>query len=124
MWYGRRSCGSARPTWQKRTKHWLAVWMRWPRTAQAKELGFDGKTLIHPKTIAKANEVFAPSPEDVASSRKIIAAHTEASRAGKGVILVEGKLIENLHVEGAKRLVALADAINALETAASAMAPD
>jgi citrate lyase subunit beta/citryl-CoA lyase len=98
--------------------------MRWPRTAQAKELGFDGKTLIHPKTIAKANEVFAPSPEDVAWSRKIIAAHAEASRADKGVILVDGKLIENLHVEGAKRLVALADAINALETAASAMAPD
>jgi citrate lyase subunit beta/citryl-CoA lyase len=90
--------------------------------AQAKELGFDGKTLIHPKTIAKANEVFAPSPEDVAWSRKIIAAHTEASRAGKGVILVEGKLIENLHVQGAKRLVALADAINALEAAAPAMA--
>ena len=92
--------------------------------AQGKELGFDGKTLIHPKTIAKANEVFAPSPEDVAWSRKIIAAHAEASRAGKGVILVDGKLIENLHVEGAKRLVALAGAINALEAAAPAMAPE
>ena len=87
--------------------------------AQGKELGFDGKTLIHPKTIAKANEVFAPSPEDVTWSRKIIAAHAEASRAGRGVVLVDGKLIENLHVEGAKRLVALADAINALEAAAS-----
>ena len=92
--------------------------------AQGKELGFDGKTLIHPKTIAKANEVFAPSPEDVAWSRKIIAAHAEASRAGKGVILVDGKLIENLHVECAKRLVALAGAINALEAAAPAMAPE
>jgi citrate lyase subunit beta / citryl-CoA lyase len=86
---------------------------------QGKELGFDGKTLIHPKTIAKANEVFAPSPEDVAWSRKVIAAHAEASRAGKGVSLVDGKLIENLHVENARRLVALADAINALEAAAT-----
>jgi citrate lyase subunit beta/citryl-CoA lyase len=88
--------------------------------AQGKELGFDGKTLIHPKTIAKANEVFAPSPEDVAWSRKVIAAHAEASQTGKGVVLVDGKLIENLHVEGARRLVALADAINVLEAAAQA----
>ena len=82
---------------------------------QGKELGFDGKTLIHPKTIAKANEVFAPSPDEVARSRKIIAAHAEASRAGKGITVVDGKLIENLHVENAKRLVALADAIKALQ---------
>jgi len=77
---------------------------------QARDLGFDGKTLIHPKTIAKANEVFAPSPDEVARSRKIIAAHAEASRAGKGITVVDGKLIENLHVENAKRLVALTDA--------------
>ncbi len=77
---------------------------------QGKELGFDGKTLIHPKTIAKANEVFAPSPDEVAWSRKIIAAHAEASRAGKGITVVDGKLIENLHVESAKRLVALTEA--------------
>jgi citrate lyase subunit beta/citryl-CoA lyase len=91
--------------------------------AQAKDLGFDGKTLIHPKTIAKANEVFAPSAEEVAWSRKVIAAHAEALRAGKGVILVDGKLIENLHVESANRQVALADAIKALEAAAPAMVP-
>ena len=89
--------------------------------AQGKVLGFDGKTLIHPKTIAKANEVFAPTLEEVAWSRKIIAAHAEALRAGKGVILVDGKLIENLHVESANRQVALADAIKALEAAAPAM---
>jgi citrate lyase subunit beta/citryl-CoA lyase len=82
---------------------------------QGKELCFDGKTLIHPKTIAKANEVFAPSPDEVAWSRKIIAAHAEASRAGKGITVVDGKLIENLHVESAKRLVALTEAIKALE---------
>ncbi|HUI18410.1 MAG TPA: CoA ester lyase [Alphaproteobacteria bacterium] len=87
---------------------------------QGKELGFDGKTLIHPKTIAAANEIFAPSPADVAWSRRIIAAHGEASGAGKGVVLVDGKLIENLHVEEARRLVALADAIQALAAAAAA----
>lgn len=88
--------------------------------AQGKELGFDGKTLIHPKTIAKANEVFAPSPEEVAWSRKIIAAHAEATKEGKGLLLVDGKLIENLHVENADRLVALAAAIEALEAASAA----
>jgi len=82
---------------------------------QGLELGFDGKTLIHPKTIAKANEVFSPSTEEVAFSHRIIAAHGEAAAQGKGVVLVEGRLIENLHVENAKRLVALAEAIAALE---------
>ncbi|MDJ0935752.1 MAG: CoA ester lyase, partial [Kiloniellales bacterium] len=53
---------------------------------QGKELGFDGKTLIHPKTIAKANEVFAPSPAEVEQAHKIIAAHAEATAAGKGVV--------------------------------------
>jgi citrate lyase subunit beta/citryl-CoA lyase len=86
---------------------------------QGKELGFDGKTLIHPKTIAAANEIFAPSPADVAWSRRIITAHGEAAAAGKGVVLVDGKLIENLHVEEAKRLVALADAIEALAAQAA-----
>ncbi len=83
--------------------------------AQGKELGFDGKTLIHPKTIAKANEVFAPSPEEVEFSHRIIAAHAEAAAQGKGVVVVDGKLIENLHVENAKRLVDLAAAIEVLE---------
>ena len=85
---------------------------------QGRELGFDGKTLIHPKTVAKANEVFAPSDDEVAWSRRIIDAHAEASAAGQGVVVVEGKLIENLHVENAQRLVALADAISDLEAAA------
>jgi len=86
---------------------------------QGQELGFDGKTLIHPKTIAKANEVFAPSLEEVAFSHRIIAAHAQAAAAGKGVVVVDGKLIENLHVENAKRLVALAAAIAALHGAAA-----
>jgi citrate lyase subunit beta/citryl-CoA lyase len=82
---------------------------------QGRQLGFDGKTLIHPKTIAAANTVFAPSSEDVAWSRRIIAAHGEAVTAGSGVVLVDGKLIENLHVESARELLALAEAIAALE---------
>jgi citrate lyase subunit beta/citryl-CoA lyase len=78
---------------------------------QGKELGFDGKTLIHPKTIAKANEVFAPSDAEVAWSRAIIAAHADAVAQGKGVVVVDGKLVENLHVEEARRVLALAEAI-------------
>lgn len=78
---------------------------------QGKELGFDGKSLIHPKTVAKANEVFAPSAEEVAWARKIIEAHAEAERQGKGVVVVDGKLIENLHVAAARRQVELAEAI-------------
>jgi len=78
---------------------------------QGVELGFDGKTLIHPKTIAAANAAFSPSEDEVAWSKRIIEAHAEAEKEGKGVVVVEGRLIENLHVESAKRLVALADAI-------------
>ena len=86
---------------------------------QGLELGFDGKTLIHPKTIEVANQVFAPSSTEVDWSRKIIAAHAEATAEGKGVVLVDGKLIENLHVESARRLVALADAIAGHEATAT-----
>jgi citrate lyase subunit beta/citryl-CoA lyase len=78
---------------------------------QGRELGFDGKTLIHPKTIPVTNEVFAPSADEVAWARRIIAAHAEASAEGRGVVVVEGKLVENLHVESARRIVALAEAI-------------
>jgi citrate lyase subunit beta/citryl-CoA lyase len=82
---------------------------------QAADMGFDGKTLIHPKTIAAANRIFAPSPQDIESARKIIAAHAEATAQGRGVVVVEGRLIENLHVEEAQRVVALAEAIAVLE---------
>ena len=80
---------------------------------QGQEMGFDGKTLIHPKTIDVANRVFAPSDDDVAWAKRIIEAHGEASAAGKGVVLVDGQLIENLHVEAAHRLVSLSDSIAA-----------
>ena len=84
---------------------------------QGVEFGFDGKTLIHPKTVAATNRIFAPSETAVAWSRKIIAAHAEATAQGKGVVVVDGKLIENLHVESARRLVKLAEAIAAMEAA-------
>ena len=84
---------------------------------QGVEFGFDGKTLIHPKTVAATNRIFAPSETAVAWSRKIIAAHAEATAQGKGVVVVDGKLVENLHVESARRLVKLADAIAAMEAA-------
>ncbi|MCH7693858.1 MAG: CoA ester lyase [Proteobacteria bacterium] len=85
---------------------------------QGKELGFDGKTLIHPKTIDVANEVFGPSAEEVEWSRTIIAAHAEAEKEGKGIVVVDGKLIENLHVLNAERVVAMAEAIRDMESVA------
>lgn len=83
---------------------------------QGHELGFDGKTLIHPKQIGPCNKVFTPKAEDVAWSRKIIEAHAAAAARGEGVVVVDGKLIENLHVESARRVVGMADAIAAMDT--------
>jgi citrate lyase subunit beta/citryl-CoA lyase len=82
---------------------------------QGQELGFDGKTLIHPKTIAAANDVFGPSEKEIAWSKKIIEAHAGALKEGKGVVVVDGKLVENLHVQSAKRLVAMFESIKELE---------
>ena len=81
---------------------------------QAKELGFDGKTLIHPKQVARANEVFAPTELEVEQARKIIAGFEEAAAQGKGVVVVDGKMVENLHVVRARQQVELAEAIAAL----------
>ncbi|MBW2507799.1 MAG: CoA ester lyase [Deltaproteobacteria bacterium] len=78
---------------------------------QGAELGFDGKTLIHPKQLEAANEVFGPSEEELRLSRRIIEAYAAAEAEGKGVVVVDGKLIEKLHVDHAKRVVALAEAI-------------
>lgn len=82
---------------------------------QGRELGFDGKTLIHPKTIAACNTAFAPSAEEVTHARRITEAHAAAVADGKGVVLVDGRLVENLHVDNARRLIAMADAIAVLE---------
>lgn len=91
---------------------------------QGADMGFDGKTLIHPRTIEIANEAFSPSPEEVEWSHKIIAAHAEAMAQGKGVAVFEGKLIEALHVENANRIVSLSAAIaeQEAETAAKQQA--
>jgi citrate lyase subunit beta/citryl-CoA lyase len=83
---------------------------------QGLELGFDGKTLIHPKTLAAANRIFAPSGEEIAWSRKIIDAHAAAEAEGSGVVLVNGKLVEALHVENARRIIALAEMIEFRES--------
>ena len=81
---------------------------------QGRELGFDGKSLIHPKQVAAANEVFAPSEAEVTAAREIIAGFEAAQAEGKGVVVVNGRLVENLHVEEASRQLALADAIASL----------
>ncbi|MGY8997064.1 MAG: CoA ester lyase, partial [Alphaproteobacteria bacterium] len=74
-------------------------------------MGFDGKTLIHPKQIEAANRIFGPTKEEAAWSQRIIEAHAEAAKEGKGVVVVDGKLIENLHIQEAKRILQLSDAI-------------
>jgi citrate lyase subunit beta/citryl-CoA lyase len=74
-------------------------------------LGFDGKTLIHPDQIAVANEVFAPAAEEVAWARKVIAAFDLPESRGKGVVTVDGRMVEIMHAEMARRTVAIADAI-------------
>ncbi len=82
---------------------------------QGLELGFDGKTLIHPKTVATANKVFAPSENEIDMAKKIIVAHEKAVAKGEGVVVLDGRLIENLHVEGAHRILLLANAIKEME---------
>jgi citrate lyase subunit beta/citryl-CoA lyase len=78
---------------------------------QGRTLGMDGKTLIHPAQVEPCNAVFSPSEEEVAWSRKIIAAFAEPENARKGVITVEGRMVERLHLVVAERMVAIAEAI-------------
>jgi len=78
---------------------------------QGRDLGFDGKTLIHPRTIAVANRAFGPSEAELDQARKILVAHAEAETFGRGVVVVDGRLVEALHVEAARRRLALAEAI-------------
>jgi len=78
---------------------------------QSLEFGFDGKTLIHPSQIAVANAVFAPTADEVARSRAVIEAFALPENAGKGVIKVDGRMTELLHLEEAKRVVAVAEEI-------------
>jgi citrate lyase subunit beta/citryl-CoA lyase len=79
--------------------------------AEAHDLGFDGKTLIHPNQIEPCNAAFSPTPEEVAEARKIIAAFALPENKGKGVVQIDGRMVERMHAEMAQRIVALADAI-------------
>jgi citrate lyase subunit beta/citryl-CoA lyase len=79
---------------------------------QGLEFGFDGKTLIHPSQIDACNAVFAPTAEEVSRARAVIEAFALPESAGKGVLKVDGKMTELLHLEEAKRVVALAEAIS------------
>lgn len=78
---------------------------------QGRDLGFDGLTLIHPSQVEPCNDAFAPSEAEVAQARKIIAAFAEAKAQGKGVVTIDGRMVEELHVRQAERAVAMADAI-------------
>ncbi|WP_412565473.1 HpcH/HpaI aldolase/citrate lyase family protein [Thalassobius sp. MITS945101] len=78
---------------------------------QGRDLGFDGKTLIHPAQVAVTNAAFAPSEAEVDLAQRQIAAFEESEAAGQGVAVVDGKIVENLHVETAKKTLAKAAAI-------------
>jgi len=84
---------------------------------QGRDLGFDGKTLIHPNQIAGANAAYSPGADDLARAARIVAAHAEAAAQGKGVTLLDGRLVEALHVKEAERLLAQAEMIAAREPA-------
>jgi citrate lyase subunit beta/citryl-CoA lyase len=80
---------------------------------QARDFGFDGKTLIHPRQIEPCNAAFSPTAEEVDAARKILAAFDRPENENKGVIQVDGRMVERLHAEMARRTVAIADAIAA-----------
>jgi citrate lyase subunit beta/citryl-CoA lyase len=82
---------------------------------QGRAFGFDGKTLIHPSQIEPCNAVFAPAADEVEAARKIIAAFEQPENKGNGAIALDGRMVELLHAEIARRTIALADAIAALE---------
>jgi citrate lyase subunit beta / citryl-CoA lyase len=77
---------------------------------EARDLGFDGKTLIHPSQIEPCNRIFSPTPAELDEARKILAAFARPENHGKGVIKVDGRMVERLHAEMARRVVAVADA--------------
>ncbi|KEJ89743.1 HpcH/HpaI aldolase/citrate lyase family protein [Sulfitobacter donghicola] len=83
---------------------------------QGRDMGFDGKTLIHPAQLEVANAAFSPSEAEIEIARRQIAAFEEAEAAGQGVAVVDGKIVENLHVATARETLAKLDAIAALST--------
>ena len=80
---------------------------------QGRDMGFDGKTLIHPSQIALANQIFGPSLEEIDEARQRITAYEAAISSGAGIAVLNGKLVEELHIQDAKRILALANAIEA-----------
>lgn len=78
---------------------------------QGRELGFDGKTLIHPTQVEPANRLFGPAVDDVEQARRVLEAWQAAESEGRGVAVLDGKMIENLHADQARRVVAFADAL-------------
>jgi (3S)-malyl-CoA thioesterase len=83
--------------------------------AQGRDMGFDGKTLIHPAQVDIANTAFAPTPEEIDLARRQIAAFEEAEAGGQGVAVVDGKIVENLHVATAREILAKAEAIETIQ---------
>jgi len=81
--------------------------------AQSRDMGFDGKTLIHPSQIEACNRAFTPPPDEVAQARAIVAAFARPENAGRGAIQLEGRMVERLHAQIAERTLAIADAIAA-----------
>jgi citrate lyase subunit beta/citryl-CoA lyase len=79
--------------------------------AQGRNMGFDGKSLIHPNQIEPCNAVFSPSDDEIAEARKIIAAFDLPENKDKGVVALDGRMVERLHGEMARRTVAMAEAI-------------
>ncbi|MGB3243684.1 MAG: CoA ester lyase [Sulfitobacter sp.] len=84
--------------------------------AQGRDMGFDGKTLIHPAQLAVTNTAFSPSDEELETARRQIAAFEEAEAAGQGVAVVDGRIVENLHVATARDTLAKQEAITALQS--------
>ena len=83
---------------------------------QGRSLGFDGKTLIHPAQLSAANRCFAPSADEIELAQRQISAFEEAEAAGQGVAVLDGTIIENLHIETARKTLAMAQAIAAMQT--------
>jgi len=79
--------------------------------AEARDMGFDGKTLIHPSQVGACNAAFSPSPSEVEEARRIIAAFDLPENHGKGVVKLDGRMVERMHADIARRVVAIADAI-------------
>jgi citrate lyase subunit beta/citryl-CoA lyase len=89
---------------------------------QGREMGFDGKTLVHPTQVTIANDVYAPDPEELAWSRKVVDAFAVPGNSALEVLQLSGRMVERLHERSARRMIALADAIAALDTEMAALA--